>query len=120
MRKQKTDFSVIIERLDISKIEAQLARQLQEAEDDISRINDPEFPEPCYEIPSTGRWEHRSKNHECFYLGCPFEEEQEAIRRLDRLKLLSLPLLCFRDPEKAKDQRTLEGMAQDSCVYRSL
>jgi len=114
-------FSVIIELLDVSKIEERLASQLQEAAEFSAVISDPECPVDCYEDILTGKWIHQ--NLECaghhFSQGCSFENMQMSARKLDRLRLLTLPLLCFYDPAKAAQQRTLEGIAQDSCLYRT-
>jgi hypothetical protein len=76
----------------------------------------------CYEDNSTGKWVHEHRaclaatEYDCL---CVYQSQQEDERKLDHLKLLSLPLLCFRDPEFAADQRTLQGLAQETCIYRT-
>ncbi|KAN0098206.1 hypothetical protein V8E51_013869 [Hyaloscypha variabilis] len=128
LREQENDFSVIIERLEISHIETDLVNELEGLNRYIAKITDPDEPEDwCCQSFKTGTWNHT--NQQCISASritlydvewdCPFEKQEQCTRKLDRLRLLSLPLMCFRDPEKAKDQRTLEGMAQNSCVYRS-
>ncbi|KAE9373930.1 hypothetical protein N431DRAFT_482792 [Stipitochalara longipes BDJ] len=125
LKKQENDFSVVIEKLDLLQIKTELVSRLEDAKNYSCKITDlDEYPESCYEDANTGGWTH--DNQHCInarevipFLECPFKEEKEFSRKLDRLRLLSLPLLCFKDPGKAANQRTLEGMAQDSCVYRT-
>jgi hypothetical protein len=86
----------------------------------MGQIGDPtEENDYCYEDAASGKWVH---HWECPAAEdrdgiCPFKFCQRCTRKLDGLKLLILPTLCFQDPRKAVDQKTLEGMAQDSCIY---
>jgi hypothetical protein len=123
LRKYNNDFSVCIEKLDISKIEKQLRNELEQAEKTVARIADPIFPNiECYEDVVNRSWAHESPD--CLaatepIATCPFQQRQECERKLDQLRLTLLLLLCFQDPKKAVDQRTLEGIAQESCIYRT-
>jgi hypothetical protein len=124
LKRQENDYSITIEKLDIPRIEAQLARELSKAEALLNRLYiADEYCASCYQDTVTGQWIH--ENHDCLHeyepyqYSCPFENQLECKRKLIRLKLLSLPLLCFRDPEKAACQRTLQGLAQESCIYRT-
>ncbi|KAF8850321.1 hypothetical protein BDZ45DRAFT_809232 [Acephala macrosclerotiorum] len=123
LRKHNNDFSVRIEKLNIPRIEEQLINELEQAEAWIARITSPvDFNITCYEDTFNGLWEHECL--ECLAATepdalCPFQWRRERERKLDRLRLLSLPLLCFQDPKKAVDQWTLKGMAQESCIYRT-
>ena len=97
--------------------------ELEQAEAWIARITSPvEVNITCCEDTFNGLWEHECL--ECLAATelnaiCPFQWRQECERKLDRLRLLSLPLLCFQDPKKAVDQWSLKGMAQESCIYRT-
>jgi len=99
-------------------------RELSTAEAQLHQLyNADEYYPPCYQDTVTGRWRHI--NDTCMHeddphqYSCHFKNQLEYERKLIRLKLLSLPLLCFRDPEKAACQRTLQGLAQESCIYRT-
>lgn len=48
---------------------------------------------------------------------CILEMPEEAHLRKRRLDMLFLLKNCTRDPRKANGLRTLEGMAQESCIY---
>lgn len=111
-----------IEELDLSDIEKRLKNDVVWAENWIGRLTNPNFPIECYENQTNGSWEHECPD--CLALSepiatCPFQLRQESERKLERLKLLDLPIICFRDPKKAVAHRTLEGMAQESCIYRT-
>jgi hypothetical protein len=122
LRRHDNDFSIITKELDVFKIKERLRNDLEEAEKLVDKIMDPIYPIRCDENAADGSWVH--ENPDCLAgiepeVTCGFKTVQECERKLDRLELLSLPLLCFQDPEKAVDQRTLEGMAQESCIYRT-
>ena len=51
------------------------------------------------------------------YFPCIMEQEEEARLRLRRLDTLFLLTKCARDPQKANGRETLDGMAQESCIY---
>jgi hypothetical protein len=119
---------ILIDKLDILSIEAQLNRKLVQAQDQIAQLDDPEeisimYNSSCYQDTVTGLWMHADIIHagedDSHLITCPFKNRQECKRKINHLKLLSLPLLCFRDPEIAAGQRTLQGLAQESCIYRT-
>ena len=129
LKRQENDYSIIIEQLDISSIEAQLNRKLVQAQGQIAQLDDHEeistMYHYCYQDTVTGHWMHAEIIHaweddyDSHLITCPFKNLQECKRKINHLKLLSLPLLCFRDPKIAAGQRTLQGLAQESCIYRT-
>jgi len=112
---------VTIERLDIPGIKARLTSDLEDASAKVCTMIDP-YEDTCEQDKSTGKWDHEHKDclmrTEPLDYACYFQIELDSQRKLDRLGLLSLPLQCFHNPEKAASQRTLQGLAQESCVYR--
>lgn len=50
---------------------------------------------------------------------CIEEEANEAKERKRRLNRLYLLKECARNPSKANELGTLDGMAQDSCIYNT-
>ena len=50
---------------------------------------------------------------------CIQDEAMEAMERKDGLKKLYLLKRCARNPHKANGLGTLDGMAQDSCIYNT-
>lgn len=50
---------------------------------------------------------------------CIQDEAMEAMEQKDRLKKLHLLKRCARNPHKANGLGTLDGMAQDSCIYNT-
>lgn len=114
----------MIEKLDIPSIEAQLNRELSQARDQIAQLNDPaEYYDPCDQDSVTGHWMHVNYNYvgedDSHLIICLFKIRLECKRKLNHLKMLSLPLLFFQDPESAAGQWTLQGLAQESCIYRT-
>lgn len=110
-------FSVRIDKLDVSGIEERLNDALNRADDYLSRNFDHENAELCYQD-RTGEWNHEWGD--CLAMGwCPFQQKNEYEEKLNRLELRSMLFLCFQDPENAVDQRTLEGMAQPSSIYKT-
>jgi hypothetical protein len=114
---------VIIERLDIPGIKARLISDLEGASAKVYTMIDPfEYTPICEQDKSTGKWDHQHEDclmgTEPLHCACYFQIELDSQRKLDRLGLLSLPLQCFHNPEKATTQRTLQGLAQESCIYR--
>ena len=111
-----------IDELDLSDIEERLKNDIVWAENCIGRITDLNFPTECYENQTNGSWEHECPDCLASFepiATCPFQLRQECERKLERLKLLDLPIFCLQDPKKAVAHRTLEGMAQESCIYRT-
>ena len=49
---------------------------------------------------------------------CVFKELVNAEERLDRISTLSLLTKCGQNPAKANGAKTLEGMAQEGCIYK--
>lgn len=114
---------MIIKRLDIPGIKARLTSDLEDASAKVCTMMDPyEYTFICQQDESTGKWDHEHKDclmgTEPLDYACYFQIELDSQRKLDRLGLLSLPLQCFHNPEKAATQRTLQGLAQESCIYR--
>ncbi|TAQ89297.1 hypothetical protein B7494_g2382 [Chlorociboria aeruginascens] len=123
LRKQENGFSVIIERLDIPGIKARLTSDLEDASAKLCTMMAREPYSTCKQVKSTGYWVHEREDclgYEPFAETCYFQIELDSQRKLDRLELLSLPLQCFHDPKKAAAPRTLQGLAQESCIYRIL
>jgi hypothetical protein len=77
--------------------------------------------EPCLFDPASGRYEHNNSGcptHHHFNIECPYEIADRLNDRQQRLNTLDLLTDCFRKPEIAIGQRTLEGFAMDeSFVY---
>jgi hypothetical protein len=48
---------------------------------------------------------------------CILDMAEEARLRKRRLDMLFLLMDCARDPRKANGLKTLEGMAQERCIY---
>jgi len=48
---------------------------------------------------------------------CLRDEAEKAKLRRDRLRFLPRLKECARDPSRANGQHTLEGLAQESCIY---
>jgi hypothetical protein len=100
VKKNDRDFSVEVEALEIPQIEARLKKELCEAEASIARLTDHECPNSCYENAATGRWVH--ENDEClaykYNMACPFSDEQECVRKLDRLNYFPCRCVASRIP----------------------
>ena len=114
---------MVIKRLDIPRIKARLTSDLEDASTNVRKRMDPfNYSLICKQDAGTGTWFHDNEDclmgNEPFGYACLFQIELDSQRQLDRLGLLSLPLQCFHDPEKAATQRTLQGLAQESCIYR--
>jgi hypothetical protein len=124
VKKNDHDFSVLVETLDIPQITARLTSELEKADVRVDRTADPDDPGGnCEQDILTGRWGHY--HHSCmsqednYLFTCAFQFQRECERNLNQLGLLGLPLLCFQNPEIAAGQRTLQGLAQESCIYRT-
>lgn len=114
---------MVIQRLDIPGIEARVTSDLEDASAHVRTMMHPfDYTPPCEQNESTGTWSHNNEDclmgNEPLGYSCYFETELDSQRKLARLRLLSLLLKCFHHPEKAASQRTLQGLAQESCIYR--
>jgi hypothetical protein len=125
LKKNDHDFSVLVGTLTIPQLKAPLKSELEKADAMVHRSIDPGDPGgDCEQDMQTGRWDHC--NTACLnerlnyaYACCAFQSQHECERKLNQLGLLGLPLLCFQNPEIAAGQRTLQGLAQESCIYRT-
>jgi hypothetical protein len=124
VKKNDHDFWVLVKTLDIPQITARLTRELEKADarvDQTADLGDPGGN--CAQDMQTGEWGHY--HHSCigqednYLLTCAFQSQREWKRNLNQLGLLGLPLLCFQNPEIAAGQKTLQGLAQWSCIYRT-
>jgi hypothetical protein len=116
-----SEIIVMVKKLDIAAFEHTLRERLEKAERHIDQITDSMSMDICHNNSGDGLWQHSFAN--CLAatepIECSFEIADQCRRKLDRLGLLTLPYLCFRNPDLAVDQRTLEGIAQRSCIYRT-
>lgn len=105
----------------------ELESQQQDIQTIIDTITDHEeaaFPSSCDVDTATGAYNHR--NSECpvnsrnlsSRLTCPFKELDEIQHSLRGLELRKLLTLCFHNPEYAKEQYILSGLAQGSSIYK--
>jgi hypothetical protein len=124
VKKNNHDFSVLVGTLAIPQLKARLTSELEKADATVYRSTDPDDPGgDCEQDMKTGRWDHC--NTAClderlnYPNTCAFQSQRECERKLNHLGLLGLPLLCFQNPEIAAGQRTLQGLAQESCIYRT-
>jgi hypothetical protein len=103
-------------------MKAQLVRDLVATERSVSAVESgrsSSCPLQCYEDLSTGVWDH---DGDCLSnwepVSCPYQTAEDCRQKLDKLEWLSLPLLYFKDPNKADGKRTLAGIAQQICIYQ--
>lgn len=74
----------------------------------------PEIEDCCY-----GDW-HSDVCHnimDMFAMPCILDQAEAARRRKKRLDVLYLLRECARNPLYANGLRTLEGLAQESCIF---
>lgn len=114
----------IEEQTEQRRRELESSRQELEAFiDKITNFAEVQFPSSCYFDSTTGAYNHESsqcptnKNMASTFT-CPFEDIDKTQHNLLKIELRPILTLCFHNPEYAKEQYILSGLAQESGIYK--
>ena len=124
---QKGRFAVLVRSLE--KENDQLQRQLENnlffstvEQEGMAEMEIAPNPECCYFDGKTGEYIHFSKcpvnDHFTTSSHCPFQKNDTDQRQLRSLRLQPLLTACFKNPEYAAGNHTLESLTYGSVIHR--